>query len=745
MTVNSVRPNKNDDKYKNLPQVYFSDTARWALFNASNTLHEKWLANTERNQRFFMGDQWWMEEDIQSFLKDETGDTIGRIQFSFNQIRKMTEQYRGNGIRLAVNARAESISNDVKNRREFELGKKLLKTEVADEFPALGQAMRAQDKSIGETVDETQEIFENTYVDRYVKSVNQLIEYVAEQNEMQKMQLMLAQNLSFAGLGTIHEFEYNGQLRKEVVQPDEFGWDRRARRYDLQDAAYQFRAHQMLVPEVLERWNGVSADEQAAIERFVSRESDIFASYTSSQKGLINGNSIPVYQVFWRDTVSKKFAYVDDGYGYPYLAVIGEEDKYSNGKTYTDNDIIAPPDTPANKKIFKNGKRTAMLNVDILRYCIFTPGEIIGSSKEVNGKKEAFDIVYEYGDYEYQETQWRDLSVCPYPFKSYCWAYVNGEVASPMDDAIDPQRFLNRVLSGAENQVNNSGGAGFAYDADALDTDYTEEDVMRDAKMGKPIKLRTRGKGVPNTIMPYDNTPKAGTYNMFGLLSSIMEHTQNVIGINEGLTGESTGQDQLVGVTKLMIQRGSLQQEPFYNAMAEIIIQSHQYTATIGKRIYIDNERELAIITGDDGVEIFKMSEEIRNEDFRVFIKRDSSNESLRDAADGMLFTLLQSGIIDKEFFSALFGRCTVEDIQVKLRQTVKKEKLAAQMAAKEQQAAAAQIAQEQSAQQAQMAAQVQQKEQQALTLAVAKDERDKEHEREQLVLGKVLDSEMKK
>ena len=66
-------------------------------------------------------------------------------------------------------------------------------------------------------------------------------------------------------------------------------------------------------------------------------------------------------------------------------------------------------------------------------------------------------------------------------------------------------------------------------------------------------------------------------------------------------------------------------QEPFYHALASVFVQMHQYTATVGKTLYIDNERELAIAVGDDGVEIIQLSTDMRNEDFRVFIKRDNS------------------------------------------------------------------------------------------------------------------------
>lgn len=740
--TNYIRPNKYDEQYKGLPEQYFSDMAKWALFNASTTTHKKWLENTERNKRFYKGDQWYFTEDNQVFLQDDTGKANSRIQVVLNQIRPMVEQYRGNAIRLAVNARAKSISNDVKNRREFALGKQLLKTRVTEEFPDLGNVLRMKDPSIGEDEAETTSIFENTYVDKFVKNLNRLIEYCSEMNDMTEKQLLIAQNLVFSGVGTIEEIIHNGNLKKEVVQSDEFFWDRNARRYDLQDAAYQGRVVNMNLSVILERWNKLTTDEIKAMESYLTNESNISTTYTTE-----NGNissSIIVCKVFWLDNMEKEYGYVMDEYGEPFLAVLNEEDKYSNGKIYTEKDLITPPDTVQNRRLFKGGKKQTKMTVEVLRYCIFTPGDIIGYYKPNDkGGKKAIDIVYEYGDYEYQETQWIDLSVASYPFKSYCWAYVDGEVFSPIDDVINPQRFVNRILSAVEGQINQSGGSNFAFDPDGLDGDYTEEDLRSDAKNGNPIRMRTRGKGMPNTIMPYDNTVKAGTYNLFSLIPSIKEAVKDVTGINEGMQGESTGSDQLVGVTELMIQRGSLMQEPFYNAMARIFVQSHQYTATVGKKVYIDNQRELNIIVGED-MDVFTLSEDMRNEDFRVFIKRDISMDALRQQADAALLTLLQAQIIDKKFFASLFQRSTMDDIAVKLRETANKEELAARMAAKEQAAAQQQALAEAGAQNNQMLIASKEKEQEDRILANAVDERNKQHELEKIAVEGIVQKELK-
>ena len=735
------KPNKfNKDAYPTLNEKYHLDFGKWALFNANEAKHTDWLKNIYRNKRFYMGHQWDGREDVESFLQDKTGKARNRIKVSFNQVRPMVEQYRGNAIRLAIGTEAKSVSKNAKVRKERALTKLLLTQEISKEFQALGEVIKSQNPEIKDSKEETELIFENVYVDKYVQNINRLINYVAEYNDMEEFQVKIAENMAFAGIGTIEEFRHGEHHRKEVVEPEEFFWDRNARRPDLQDSAYMGRLHQMSLPDIYERWQGLTLDDRKALESYVSTEGNVNTAYGATVTRSNVGNSVPVYKTFFMDDTHRTAGYVEDEFGQAYLTYINEEDKFKKGKIYTESDLITPPDTEDNRKLFK-GKKKRNVVVGILRYVIFIPGEAVNYKiQDTKSKKDVFsDIVMEWGEYDYQETHWLDLSRNRYPFKSYCWAYVDGMALSPIDDIIDPQRFMNRIMSAIESQVNNSGGAGIIYDKDMIAEGDDESEMLRAAYNGDPIGIRTRGKGVPNTIGTYDNTVKGGTYQMFGLINTLKDLMQTVTGVNEGLTGESTGSDQLVGVTQLMIQRGSLMQEPFYNAIARVFIQSHQATATFGKQIYIDNQRELAQIVGDEGVEVFKLAEGMRNEDFRVFITRSASVEQQQQQADQVLFILLQNQLIDQKFFADMIGRSTVSQINSKLRQTVNKQLLAQQQAEKEQ--LAAQEAAVAQSQEAEVAAidEAKKSDLEEKEFAVAVDERNKNHEAEMKGLDGVI------
>lgn len=692
-----IRPNIHGKDYNSRDEKYHSDYAKWALYNSSEAKHSDWIRRIKRNKRFYAGNQWEGPEDIESFLLDETGQVRNRIKVVINRIRPLVEQYRGNAIRLGIGAQAESVSNGVKNRREESLRKALLTTEIAQEFKHLGAIIKEYDSLIQNTPVETERMHENLWVDTYVRDINRMIQYVAELNELQEQQITVAENLIWAGIGLIDNFEHGGHLRQEAFSAEEFFWDRNARRPDLQDAAYMGRAYLMNLPMVEERWQGISTAERQALHTYTSN-SGVTANTWSPDQGRTNiGNSVPVYKTFWRDSESKWYGWVMDDFDQPYFTEIDAADEFANGKIWTDADLIEPPDTPFNRRNFKKGQQKRKSVVDVLRYCILTPGEAIGYTKDISGgRKEAVDIVYEYGMYDWQETNWYDLSNVKYPIKASTWSYIDGEVLSPLDDAIDPQRLTNRIMSAMEGQINNSGGAGVFYDKDSID-EGEEYDLNRAMKLGQGFGLRTKGKGVPNTVIPYDNTIKAGTYGMFGLIQSMNQVIQETTGVNEGLKGESTGSDQLVGVTQLLIQQGSLIQEPFYRALARVFHQTHQYTANIGKRIYINNQRELDIMAGDEGVQVFKLSEGMRNEDFRVFTTKSNSPEQDRQAADAALGALLGAQQISKPFFVKHWGRSTLQEIQSDFRIQTKREQLAAlrEMAQQNEMLAAASAAEE--------------------------------------------------
>lgn len=670
ISVKPNKPNRLDKKEypnKDNNKKYHLDYAKWAIGTSQTAEYNNWLNNIKRNKEFYKGNQWIYDEDTEAFLEDSTGQTKNRIRIVHNTIRPMVEQYRGNASILKINANAKSISKLSVNRRDLALSKKIFKTKLANEFPGLGRIMRDNDKTLGSDEEDTTQIFENLYVDLFVTQINSLLKYVRNLNDFDRKQIHLAQNLALSGLIATEAFEHGGHLRFEVIESEDCFWDTDARKLDLSDAAFCGYRNPMDASSVYERYQ-LSDNDAKALENYVSNSGSSGEQVDNTDSRKYNSSRLPVYKVYWKDTERLEYGYVLDEYDYPYLTKINYTEPGEDSPKYTDEDLIDPPNSAKNRRLFKGGKKKRLLFLDVVRHCTFIPGEVVGKyEKDDNSPFKNYDIVLEYGMLDYQETEYLDLSNVKYPLKFQTWGYVDGEVFSPIDDAINPQRFINRVMSVTEQLINNSGGSGMIIDEDAIDPN-SSEDIYNDSKEGKPITVRTRGKGVPNTVGYYDNTPKAGVYNMFNIISTMKAMIQETSGVNEALKGESTGSDQLVGVTELLIQRGSLMQEPFYNAIADLFVQNYQYIASVGKNMYIDNERELAIITGDEGVEILTLSRDLRNEDFRVFVSRENDDSILQSQANQMLTVFLQNGLIDDKIFANHYNRSTPDDVTMALR-----------------------------------------------------------------------------
>jgi hypothetical protein len=252
-------------------------------------------------------------------------------------------------------------------------------------------------------------------------------------------------------------------------------------------------------------------------------------------------------------------------------------------------------------------------------------------------------------------------------------------------------------------------GTGTVISKSAVDDRDGEADVMRNINASKPIFVDTDRVGsVQNAIGTYGTNIGQGTLQMFQAVQTIQQSIQDVTGVNEAMTGTQGGSDMLVGVVEAQIQRGSLVQEPFYWALTSILKQAYEHMATVGKAVYYDNPRKLAMMVGDKGLKNISITEDHLLQDYRIFIKRSESAEAGVNAGNQLLFTLLQAGLIDQMIFSNLFNRASPDVIARELRNFNRLKMQAQSMATQAQQQGVEQGLQQQVQAQDQMAQQQQ-------------------------------------
>jgi hypothetical protein len=662
---------------------YHVKWARFCVGQANNNYQSEYIERIKLNKRFYKGQQWVIGEDLEAFFKDDEGQDRNRIKIIKNQIRPMVEQYRGNAIRMTINARVKSISPLAITRKESRLSEMLFYSKLANQ-PDNPFAQSIKDKfPVGKNDGETEEIFENLYEDKYVEKMNYLLDFVSSRNKFEQKQVRIAEELALAGIAVVKNFEQNGHQNFQITESENFFWDRSAAEYDLSDSGFMGEVWYGDSPDIYEKYPNMSSGDRQAVENFVQQWKKIGiqsggTTRASSQQNKYNsGSKIPVFRVYWKDSEKYEYGYVLDDSGYPYLTKINFVHEGEEEPRYTDKDLVEVK-TQRAKKLLR-GKLKRKIFVDTMRFCEFIPKEIMASNESELDNKYS-DIVLDWGLAPYQETENMDFNAVKFPYKCYCWGYVDGEVLSPIDDAINPQRFINRILSVTENQINNSRGSGIMYDKTALDPEGGEQEMLRNMNQSKPVGFKAKGLGMQNIVSSYDTTIKAGAMTMFNIVDIMKGYIQETTGVNEAMKGESTGGDQLVGVTELLIQRGSLMQEPFYNGITQIFLQCFESIATTGKRIYCDNERNLSAAVGEEGVKIIKISEDMKLEDFKCFVKRDNSDDMLVNAGNQMLMTLFQMQLIDDKIFSNLYDRATPSDVAFALRKAAKERQEIARM-----------------------------------------------------------------
>ena len=133
-STNRIRPNKLQSKKD---KKYHSDYAKFCLSTMDNYVYRRYINRCLVNWSFFKGGdgQWIFDEDVESFFLDESGDVRNRLKWTKNVIKPMVQQYVGNAIRLAYDAKATCISDFVINKRERDLAELKGFEQLSKQFP----------------------------------------------------------------------------------------------------------------------------------------------------------------------------------------------------------------------------------------------------------------------------------------------------------------------------------------------------------------------------------------------------------------------------------------------------------------------------------------------------------------------------------------------------------------------------------------------------------------------------------
>lgn len=656
------RPNRLETANKD--EQYHVDYARWILNTSSSSMDYGFNYKSIVNWSFYKGDQWLFAEDLDAFLMDESGDVRNRLKFVQNIIRPFVEYYRGSAIRLNMTYRAESVSANAIDRRELALGKLHFMQWVADNSPNPEISKKLREKfPIGATVEETNEIFMNLYRDEFEEDINLIVRKIADDNNFDELKKRLAEHLAIDGIGILKNDGRYGTQTWSAIHPRTFIRDMSAKQPDLKDSEFMGDWQMASVTDVLEQAPQISFAKKVILENATSMGYQPFSAPHNIFIGdsLVSGGKVPVYRFEWRDVNLEKWGVFMDEQDNPVLLELTEG---GGRKRLTVSEMWKyAPENAWIEKLFKEGNKLVAekkILCDQLRYCEFVPSEFISG---VDGN----DIVLNYGisphqtkySYQYKEPDWM--------YKVYCWGYDCGEILAPIDDLIWPQRFINRVLSMGESQVNNLRGSGLIYDKDSLGK-MKEEELQRNVNLGKPIGLEANGQ-LNNAISSYNNQLGTGTIQLFDVAANMKKISDNIIGGGDALMGQGGAYRASATVAQQNLNQGTTMQEPVFWAISSIIKDSYECMANKGRRILASNQNAIPVVVGEKGTKIIKLTKDYNYEEFKMRMVVTNNPAQERDAANNMLLALLDKQLIDQDTVAKYFNKATLADIGKAIRE----------------------------------------------------------------------------
>ena len=655
-----TRPNRITDKKDDL----YND--RWATYIYQSSLNQKMRNNVAKsivNWAFFKNNQWIFEDDEEYFLRDISGNIRNRLRLSHNIIRPMIRRLVGNAIRNDFSFGVTSISANSINRMELRLAKALAMTRLAKDSP-FEQVIKNSDPMVGDDEDETKIKFSNYYIDEYAQNIEFLIRNVAERNEFDTLKRELSQSLALDGIGIVHEEEYNGEQIFTNIRLHNFGWDVSARRWDLSDADYMYHVEHLSPVAIAEFYSdevGASQEVFSYLESMGSSLPMSNQSMFSSVGGFSNVGTqgdfrFPVYKSSIRDGEYVEYGVVKSDDGYDLYTKIN----HRNSK-YTDADLI---DSPYYKSVMKDRMKVRVYE-DYIREIHFIPQVSFGTDaqqKKMRTMTGNSNLILMSKERMYPEKDSFQRSTLQFPYKVYTWMFDEGEIVSPVDAMIDPQRFVNRVLSVVDHHVNNSNPSGNIIEKDSVESPQHEQEIREGIVNGDSIFIRAGGN-VQNSIGKYSAGGMDSIGSLINLATSFQQMTNDIAGNNEGITGTGTSVRASAAVTQNQVFQGTIMQEDFYFALSKIFQKVYQSIAIRGKKIYIDNNIQLVKMVGDRFASHFQLTEDYNLEDFRSFLERVPNYQESIKAGNEQLMMFKNLGMLDDKMVSDMWNKSTPREV----------------------------------------------------------------------------------
>lgn len=255
-----------------------------------------------------------------------------------------------------------------------------------------------------------------------------------------------------------------------------------------------------------------------------------------------------------------------------------------------------------------------------------------------------------------------------HPFVMYPYPLINGEVWGPIEDIIDQQKYINRLITLWDFIMGTSAKNTLVLDKRSLDGQSPEDIGYDYRQVGSTIVLDLAN----GAKMPVELGGKMANLGITELIGMQLKWMQDISGVQPAMQGQTGSANTPASKYAMEIQQTTLNNRDLMESFASF--RKDRDMKVLHTIIQYYKGKRYMAISGKDGDQIYD-PELIQDEatDFNLVISQSMDSPTYKSWVDEMLKEFVMGGLIDVEMFlthsNLPFADALLEDLRNKQEQ----------------------------------------------------------------------------
>jgi len=267
-----------------------------------------------------------------------------------------------------------------------------------------------------------------------------------------------------------------------------------------------------------------------------------------------------------------------------------------------------------------------------------------------------------------------------HPYIMYPYPLINGEVWGPLEDIIDQQKYINRLITLWDFIMGTSAKNTLVLDKNSLDGKSPEAIGATYKEVGGVIVLDLKkGTAVPPFELGSKMSNNLGITELIGMQ---LKWLQDIVGVQPASQGQPGGSGTPASRYAMEIQQTNLNNRDLMESFASF--RKWRDMKVLKTIIQFYKTKRYLAISGKDEDQLYDPAMIKDASDFDLVIGQSMDSPTYKNWIDEMLKDFVMAGLIDMEMFlthsNAPFADALLEDLRNKQEQ-LRQEKITPQQA----------------------------------------------------------------